>query len=320
MKKVVLFLSIIISLVVATGCDSHSKEIDEIKEVLLWKDKGKSGSWRMSYNYYFTDDIDLTAVETLKLQKDGTFKEETIYSYENSKLAKVSIKGTWDIEYDDDLDAFFFIQNYEGTFDITNIGMDKQWFKRFDTDIRLVRNGDAYSSIDDDENTLYGLEIIDYKKDLFLIKSLSTKSVYRYEPVRGNSAGQSQQTSVAQSHNTTNTYTEEVGDAPDEERYYLSGKVDGKYPVEIEVTAIEGQVNWARCRYTSTGSGEWINMEVDTDDMGRTLLYEVAANGDKAGCFTGRFSVTGSILEYEGWHKNFKTGKERTFALNGSTR
>lgn len=306
--KLIALLAIIATLAGTTSCDSHSSKISKIKKTLLWGNKGKEGVWRMEYSYDFIDGYVLTAVETLTLRKDGQFTEETIYCYDGDALAKATWTGVWDIEYDGKLDAYFFDQDYNEELEIQNLNMNKKWFKRFDTDLRLVRRGDAYSSLedDDDDTTLYGLEIIDFQKNLFLVKNLDTKTVYRYEPTRLLADNDME---VSHTDKKQAAPPEEVGDAPDEASYTLYGKIDGKYPIEMEITAIEDNIVLAGYRYTQTGSGEWIDLEIEKDDMGRTRMYE-SLNGERTGCLEGRLSTNGNYIEFSGWHKNLKTGKE----------
>lgn len=304
MKKIIAYLLIVVSSIGMTNCNSHSGEIDEIKNTLLWGEKGKAGTWRMSYNYYFVDDIDLKAVETMTLKENGEFTEETIYYYKGNPLAKGTQTGEWNIEYDDDLEAYFFNQYYDDKLAIQNLNMNEDWFKRFDTDLRLSRRGDAYDAVEDGDEKdgkLYGIEIIDYNKNLFLVKDLETGSVYRYEPVK-------ESAERAESANIMSSNSAQEGDEACETAFTLQGKI-GDYPIEMELTTYEGTIIDARYRYLKTGSGEWINLEIDKDDLGRTLMYE-SLNGKKVGCLEGRLSVTGNTAEFRGWHKNMSTGKE----------
>ena len=184
--KFTLLLACATLLVLTTGCDSHSsKKIDEIKNTLLWEGNGTYGTWRMNYSYDFVDDIELKAVETLTLKKDGRFTEETLYLYKGDALAKATRTGNWELDYDNELEAYFFDQDYNDKLDLQNLDMSDKWFKRFDTDLRLTINGDAYDALeDDDEDIIYGIEIIDCDKDLFLVKDLGYDEIYRYEPVK----------------------------------------------------------------------------------------------------------------------------------------
>ncbi|MCH5245052.1 MAG: hypothetical protein J1E84_01210 [Muribaculaceae bacterium] len=114
-------------------------------------------------------------------------------------------------------------------------------------------------------------------------------------------------------------YDEDEGDELSDviDTYYLSGKIDGKYPIEMEMRVVNNyRVTWARYRYTKTGSGAWIDLDIDTDDFGRTLMYE-SLNGERVGRIEARLTCTGNSAELEGWHKNFKTGKELVFYADG---
>lgn len=303
MNKIIVFLLIAASFTGMSSCNSHSGEIDEIKDTLLWGEKGKVGIWSMGYDYDFVDDIVLKVVETMTLKENGKFTEETIYYYNGNPLAKGTLTGEWEIEYDDDLEAYFFNQYYDGNHNIQNLNMNEDWFKRFDTDLRLTRRGDAYDAIEDDD-TLYGIEIIDCNKDLFLVKDLETGTVYRYEPVR-------KSVDRIESVNSVSSGSAPEGDEASETAYTLQGQI-GDYPIEMELWAFEENIIDARYRYLRTGSGEWIDLEIDRDDLGRTIMYE-SLDGERVGRFEGRFTVSGHGAQFEGWHKNFKRDKELTF-------
>lgn len=185
--KTILFLACAILFLATTSCNSHSGEINGIKDTLLWEKNGEAGSWRLNFTYDFVEGIVLETVETLTLKKDGMFTEETLYYYNGDLLAKAKMTGKWDVEYDDGLDAYFFIQDYNDKLNLQNLNMTDEWFKRFDTDLRLSKRGDAYDAIeeeDEDDNTIYGNEIIDWNKNLFLVKNLGYDEVYRYEPAK----------------------------------------------------------------------------------------------------------------------------------------
>lgn len=169
-----------------TSCNSHSGEIKEMKETLLWESDGEKGMWGIEYPFNFTDNIEFQNVEILTLHQDGEFSEETYYYYEGSALAKITRNGQWDIEYDDDLLAYFFVQEYDDDINIKNLEMNEDWFKRFDTELRLFLKGDAYDVVDyyEDDDTIYGNEIIECSKNLFLVKNLGFDEIYRYEPVK----------------------------------------------------------------------------------------------------------------------------------------
>ena len=304
--KVISFLTVLSFIMGFESCNSHSGEINKMKKYLLWEENGKAGVWSDNYDYQFVDDIVLKAVETMTLKENGDFIEETMYYYKGNPLAKGTWTGEWEIEYDDNLDTYFFNQNYNENLEIQNLNMDEDWFKRFDTDLRLTRNGDAYDVVEDeeDEDKLYGIEIIDYNENLFLLKDLSSGNIYSYEPVR-------KLAKTKESFDNESSDYAEVGDEASDVSYTLRGKI-GDYPIEMEVTAFEENIADARYRYLQTGSGEWIELEIDKDNLGRIIMYE-SLDGKKVGSFEGRFSVNGDKALYEGWHKNFDRNKELTF-------
>lgn len=303
MKKIIAFLLVAVAFMGMTSCNSHSGKINEIKNTLLWE--GKFGTWRMSYDYYFVDDFVMEAVETMTLKANGEFTEETVYYYNGNSLAKGTLTGEWEIEYDEELHAYFFRQYYNDKLTVQNLNMDEEWFKKFDTDLRLVRWGDAYDAVaEEDDNKLYGIEIIDCNKDLFLVKGLGTGTVYRYEPVRKTAE-------TVESQNRVYSGSAQEGDEASETKYTLQGKI-GDYPIEMELTAYEENIIDARYRYLRTGSGEWIDLEIERDDLGRTFMYEIV-DGERVGRFDGRFMISDNEALLEGWHKNFKRDQELTF-------
>lgn len=114
-------------------------------------------------------------------------------------------------------------------------------------------------------------------------------------------------------------YDEDEGDELSDviNTYYLSGKIGGKYPIEMELRVVNNyRVTWARYRYTKTGSGAWIDLEIDVNELGQTLMYE-SLNGKRVGCLETRLTCTENTAEIEGWHKNFEIGNDLTFYANG---
>lgn len=185
MKAVNIWLLLLIG-VIFGGCSSHTKEIEKYKENLLtgaFYDRGKKGSWSTQYTYDFINGITLNCKEILTLTKDGTFSEKLLFYYNGEKMASAERDGTWDIEYDDDLDAFFFVQKFKSGITTENYNFALEWYQKFDTDIRVNLNGDAYDAIENyDDEDLSGLEIIDCTPSVFIIKDLSDMETYRYDP------------------------------------------------------------------------------------------------------------------------------------------
>ena len=105
-------------------------------------------------------------------------------------------------------------------------------------------------------------------------------------------------------------------DTSGEESYTLTGEIGGKYPIEIELTAVDEEITWARYRYTKTGSGDWIDLEIDKDEMGRFLMYEYT-NSKAVGYLEVRFTVSGNSAELRGWHKNLIKDAELSFYADG---
>lgn len=105
-------------------------------------------------------------------------------------------------------------------------------------------------------------------------------------------------------------------DATDEVSYALTGKINGKYPVEVELTAIGEEIQWARYRYTKTGSGDWIYLEISKDNLGRAVMYE-NINGKTYGCISARLSIDGNTATLRGWHENFERNTEMIFFAEG---
>lgn len=190
MKKYSLFYVLIvtaISLLAMCGvsCNSHSKEIEKMTNDLLnspISSQGEEGSWVMEYEYDFLDDIKLGCREHLSLYKNGKFKELTEYYYSGQLMATCEFTGEWSVKYDNDYGTFFFDQDYEDDMIIKNINFQDDWFKKFDTDLRLTRNGDVNTYNDYDENTVFGNEIIDCSPNILLLKDLANDETYRYEP------------------------------------------------------------------------------------------------------------------------------------------
>ena len=186
MKKVVVYL---LSIVLAAGlvaCDSHGKEIDQMKKSLLNSsfNGGKEGAWVTEYPFdEIADGVSIDVKEYLTLKKDDTFKELREYYIKGRLMATCELSGDWDIEYDGDYEAFFFDQGYNDDVKISNVNFSDQLFKTFDIDLRVVLNKNTNSSLEAyDDDTVFGTQIIDCSPTLFLVKILEEDMTLRYEP------------------------------------------------------------------------------------------------------------------------------------------
>ncbi|MDE5688419.1 MAG: hypothetical protein K2I18_07340 [Paramuribaculum sp.] len=181
LKNVAYLLLALLSLSLGTAGCSGSREIDKMKKDLLNSPvhKGKERCWATNYSYWLTDDVKLQCKEIMWLYKDGTFKEKREFYYEGKLMATVSRSGKWDISYIGD-DSYYFDQEYSDGLKIENVNFADEWFTKFDTDIRMNVKGDFSES--DDEDSSYGLGIIDCTPEVFIIQDVSDEEVYRYEP------------------------------------------------------------------------------------------------------------------------------------------
>ena len=173
MKKVVVYL---LSIVLAAGlvaCDSHGKEIDQMKKSLLnsSSNRGKEGTWVTEYPFgEIADGVSIDVKEYLTLKKDDTFKELSEFYFEGRLMATCELSGEWDIKYDGDYEAFFFDAVYNDDVKISNVNFSDQLFKTFDIELRVASNED------------FDTPIIDSSPTLFLLKYIEDDMTLRYEP------------------------------------------------------------------------------------------------------------------------------------------
>lgn len=78
----------------------------------------------------------------------------------------------------------------------------------------------------------------------------------------------------------------------------LKGEI-GSYPIEMEITFTSNEsISNARYKYTKTGSGSWIDLNIDSDeDM---IIMKEYFEGKPNGYFKGNFYQNGSELSYSG--------------------
>lgn len=136
-------------------------------------------------------DINLKCSEVSKF-KDGKYIQfQSFYlPGERNVLFTVTTSGKYNVEYDSELEAFFINEDLENL-QIENKSTDNSWFKRFDREIRVNYYGDAYDNtdIDEDDDTLYGLQIIECTGSRLLLKDLEDREVYDYTPSNLNLIG-----------------------------------------------------------------------------------------------------------------------------------
>ncbi|MBD5320941.1 MAG: hypothetical protein HDS07_08670 [Bacteroides sp.] len=181
MKKVVVYLLSIVLVAGLVACDSHGKEIDQMKKSLLNSsfNGGKEGTWVTEYPVgEIADGVSIDVVkEYLTLKKDDTFKELSEFYFEGRLMATCELSGKWDIKYDGDYEAFFFDQVYNDDLKISNVNFSDQLFKTFDIELRIVLTEDS-----DDSD----VQIIDCSPTLFLLKDIEDGETLRYEPAAKN--------------------------------------------------------------------------------------------------------------------------------------
>lgn len=183
MKKKRSFYLLLVLICTALQCCKSGEEewIEQCDENLI-SDKYH---WISKFNYDF-EGFELTCFDEYYFSKDHTFKEIITYCYDDVAYAQVLYSGEWEIEYDKNLDAYFFNESSELD-KINNLAMNQKMFNLFDTEIRSNYYGDAYDTISDSEDSdvLYGMEVIDCTKDLFIIKYLSSGDMSKYHRISG---------------------------------------------------------------------------------------------------------------------------------------
>ena len=185
MKKVVICLLSIVLAVGLVACDSHGEEIAQMKKSLLNSSFNRGeGTWVTEYPFgEIADVVSVEVKEYLTLKKNDTFKELREYYFKGQLMATCELSGDWDIEQDDDYEAFFFDQEYNDDVKISNVNFTDKWFKTFDTELRVALNEDINSRLEAyDDDTVFGIQIIDCTPTLFLVMILEDDMTLRYEP------------------------------------------------------------------------------------------------------------------------------------------
>lgn len=179
LKNVLLALVCAIAL---TACNSHSKEIKQMNKYLEGRPCWEAAS---EYDYVF-EDAKVKVREYIKFEH-GKFRCLQRFMEDGDVLFEVRTTGKYEIEYDSDLEAYFFSQYWDDKFSINNVRTKDEWFKKFELEYRLNYRGDAYDSLesddDDADDTLYGYEIVECTADRFILKDLETLEVYDYTPM-----------------------------------------------------------------------------------------------------------------------------------------
>lgn len=126
--------------------------------------------------------INMKCTEIVKF-KDGKCYQSFTYSQDGVKLFVVKTVCDYSIDYDKDLDSYFWEEgNIEmNNISVSNINSNEEWFRKFDTEARVAYRGDANQIMDDDDDTLYGLEIIDITDSKMIVKELQTDNVFTYQ-------------------------------------------------------------------------------------------------------------------------------------------
>ncbi len=180
--KVLKAVCLLLIAVVTVGCSSHSRECRKME-----KDLEARTSWGTTYEWDFeTESINTTLqVKEYSKFKDGKYVEVCFFLDGNGlELFKYVDRGKYHVEYDSDLEAYFLVEEPGDKFEIINLHTKEEYFKELELDLRVTMRGDAYDSVvtEEDEDTLYGLEIIECSKERFILEELSSNEVFDYTP------------------------------------------------------------------------------------------------------------------------------------------
>lgn len=306
-------------------------DLDEVrvKEILVFESSNQAGS-EGEFLQIFTGDVDF-----------DDWENESTVRYE------VMVSGKWEVEDKDNVRLKYDLNTMSSSFGKSNVEVDYSdaalsmlqgdWGgmlvnaalagnadkinSKIEAEVERQINKyfrDMFREINKDKEALTDVEIDDNSMTCsvnhgFLGREQTYDRVEKATP-------RSKEVAVAAVDSTYYDYDEDEGDELSDviNTYSLSGKIGGKYPIEMEITVVSNyRVTRARYRYTKTGSGAWIDLDIDTNDFGQTLMYE-SLNGQRVGCLEARLTCTGNSAELSGWHKNLKTGKELVLYAEGT--
>lgn len=95
----------------------------------------------------------------------------------------------------------------------------------------------------------------------------------------------------------------------------MTGKVGGKYPIEMELNLSDLNNVAGRYRYTSSGSGAWLTLKGNLSE-GYLKMTEYNTNGEQCGSWNGDcYKPDGEKLIFSGTMTN-SAGKTFTVELN----
>ena len=275
-------------------------EIDRITANLTQPDSycESIGDWWVNDG---ADGYTLTRIRQEIFHEDGTWNSKWIFSmpYSDIPCASVEVPGPWEINYDKESGFYMLDDTITGDIKSENLGMAKRDFDVFDTDMRLWFYGDARdvqpeteeSEESDNSYTPSGLRIVNSTPDVLLVQDLKTGEGIRFER-------HSNREKVPAAPNFS--FYEE-GDAQTEFTYKMEGMV-GQYPLEMELDVYEDMIIGGRERYTQTGSGEWIELNVEQDDITGLTIISEGLPGQGGGVFIGQptFNQNGRQMIFEG--------------------
>ncbi len=184
MKTINYILIFLFCIICLSSCSSK----EEKKIELIDKQLQASRFWETSYNFDLCD-FSLICKESTFF-KDGQYVSRQGFYHPNKDtlLFVVSIKGTYNIEYNKEYKAFFLNQEMVGNPHIENYNTLPEYYKAFETELLVNYHGDAYDQVEDeDDSTIYAQEIIECTTKHLIIKDLTDNEVYRYEPTNEDS-------------------------------------------------------------------------------------------------------------------------------------
>lgn len=158
-------------------CSCKDREAAKIEKLL----EG-APCWVTHYDYQF--ELGKTYVYDQTKFSHGKITTYRIFqTSDGTQLFSVEAKGSYEITRDSDLDAYFLDMEYDDNLVIKNINLPARIFDQMELEYKLDFHGDAYDMVEDeDDDTLYGEQIIEYSRELIITKDLEDGEVYKYTP------------------------------------------------------------------------------------------------------------------------------------------
>ncbi|MDE5688087.1 MAG: hypothetical protein K2I18_05610 [Paramuribaculum sp.] len=232
--------------------------------------------------------------EFSKGKKRNQFVEKVIpVSYNTIGL---EVRGTWRIDFAGDL---YLKYNLESLTDLTyGYAADFEvstYLAARKLEMAIMNREDGYYEL-----TFSG-------DDIMTIHSATDNETFHRKFSSSNSKSSSKRSTKSKTiESSSNDYTDAntVSTSSGSEMVRMTGKVGGKYPIEMELDLSDWDNVTGRYRYTSSGSGAWLTLKGNLSE-GYLKMTEYNTNGEQCGSWNGDcYKPDGEKLIFSGTMTN----------------